>query len=67
MEVLALSALHSVYCVLHGGQTQCVASVSEDRLPREPQAEVREKKRMHMYVCWSVGVFVCVGVWGVCV
>ena len=45
MEVLALSALLSVHCVLHEGQTQCVASFHEDRLSREPQAEVRERER----------------------
>ena len=44
MEVLALSALLSVHCVLHEGQTQCVASFHEDRLSREPQAEVRERE-----------------------
>ena len=63
MEVLALSALHSVHCVLHEGQTQCVASVSEDRLPREPQAEVRERECVCVCVCWSVTVYVCMGVW----
>ena len=47
MEVLALSALLSVHCVLHEGQTQCVASFHEDRLSREPQAEVRER-----VMCW---------------
>ena len=49
MEVLALSALLSVHCVLHEGQAQCVASFHEDRLSREPQAEVRERERV---MCW---------------